>query len=202
MRQQRQAARYRTWHDPSVLSFEPQQRNRGRLRVPVFLLFVMIRNDQSAGHVSALGCPQSRFPTGRIRPMGGCARAVARQPKASLAAPPVTATADTRARRALPAAFEASVLMRSNATRGGSNHHRRVEAGWAAARGAPVAQSAKRAARPCPRRWVDAHGRAGFSRFDDAICATSKPRAQRLIPLRKRSVANSDFVIMLGCSIR
>jgi len=43
----------------------------------------------------------------------------------------------------------------------------RVEAGWAAARRAPVAQSAKRTARPGRRRWVDAHGRAGSSRFDD-----------------------------------
>ena len=55
-----------------------------------------------------------------------------------------------------------------------------------------MAQSAQRAAWPCRRRWVDAHGRAGMSRFDDVICATSKPFAQRLTPLRYEAALLHD----------
>ena len=58
--------------------------------------------------MSAIEVSYGAHPTnGRMR-----ASCFARQPKASLAAPPVTETADTRARRALLAAFEESVLIR------------------------------------------------------------------------------------------
>src|SRR5438046_8595192 len=76
--------------------------------------------------MSAIEVSYGAHPTnGRMR-----ASCFARQPKASLAAPPVTETADTRPRRALPAAFDA--LCRRT-TKGASwdaaHHHRRIETG-------------------------------------------------------------------------